>query len=313
MTDDGLRRAAATALKVRFPEPDGVNLVGALHVEPTHPRRRTLLAAAACAAAVVAVTVVAVALSTGGARHPVASAPPPGNSKVVGPLQQTPDCRPGAADVTVRLGGAHLLGNRVPVKARVKPGGVVRVVARFGSRNLTTPASDSQVLQVICSTGGPAVSTFFRAAGAGSATVTSHTTGCDRCMQVEFAAHVAVVASDNGSSSNAQLLKLGLGAARVQAAQPETITAVRSTHARAVRVTMQAEVSGTEPLWVLQVKTTHPFACNTCSRPAGTAAPKGRYIRLVLDASSLRTLDTGITLHPADLSRLGHVITLFSR
>jgi hypothetical protein len=179
---------------------------------------------------------------------------------------------------------------------------------------LTTPETRSQALHVICSTGS---ATYFRAVHTGSATVTSGTTGCTGCMQLQFAAHIAVVANKHGccspSSDDAALLKIAIGAARGEGTAPETIAAVRSTHAHAVRVIMQAEVSGTEPVWVLQIKTTHEFACRSCSRPAGAAAPRGRYIQLVLDAPSLRTLDTGITMQPAGLGKLGHVITLFSR
>jgi hypothetical protein len=312
MTDDDLGRAAATALKERFPEPDGVDLVGSLRTEPAHPRRRTLLAAAASVAAVVVVTVVALALSAGGNRQPVASGPSHSSSNVGGPLQKSPVCAPGTADATVRLGGAHLLGNRVPVKAGVQTGDVVRVVARFGSRHLTAPATDSQALRSICSTGS---STYFRAVRTGSATVISRTAGCSGCMQVLFTAHIAVVGNNNSccgpASSKAQLRKLGIAAARAQGAQPETITAVRSAHAHAVHVIMGAGVSGNEPVWVLQIKTTHEFVCKSCSRPPGASGPRGRYIQLVLDASSLQTADFGIAQSAADLGKLGHVITLY--
>ena len=59
MSDD-LGSAASTALKARFPEPDEVELLGTLRIEPAHPRRRTQLAVAACVTAVVVVAVVAV-------------------------------------------------------------------------------------------------------------------------------------------------------------------------------------------------------------------------------------------------------------
>jgi hypothetical protein len=313
MTDDDLGRAAATTLKERFPEPYGVDLVGSLRTEAAHPRRRTMLATAASIAAIVVVTVVALALSAGGNRQPVASGPsrsgPPGPG---GPIQRSAACPPGAADVTVRLGGTHLLGNRVPVKIRASVGDEVRVLARFGSRDLTRPTTHSRALHAICSTGSSA---YFRAVHAGSATVTSSTSDCDACAQLEFTAYIAVVGKNSGccqpASSNAQLLKLGIAAARGQGAVPETITAVRSTHAHAVHVIMGAGVSGDESVWVLQIKTTHEFVCNSCSRPPGAGGPKGRYIQLVLDASSLHTTDSGITQTAADLGKLGHVITLY--
>jgi hypothetical protein len=319
MTDDDLGRAAATALKARFPEPDGVDLLRSVRTEPRHPRQRTLLAAAASVAAVVVVTAVALALSAGRSGHPVASGPSRSSPPLNGPLQKTPACRPGAADSTVRLGGAHLLGNRVPVKAGVKSGDVVRVIVRLGSRRLTVPATQSHALHFICSTGSQSISAYFRAVRTGSATVTTRTAGCDRCMQVQLVAHIAVVGNNNAccglASSNGQLLKIGLTAARAHGAEAETIDAVRSTHAHAVHVIMDAgiSVSRDEPVWVLQIKTTHEFVCTSCSRPPGANAPKGHYIQLVLDASSLQSTDNGFTNQAADLTKLGHVITLFSR
>ena len=314
MSDD-LGSAASTALKARFPEPDEVELLGTLRIEPAHPRRRTLLAVAACVTAVVVVAVVAVALSTGGSPNQVASAPSPGNSNL-GPPTKPPACRPGAADVTVRLGGPQLLGNRVPVKVRATLGDDVRVVVRFGSRDLTRPTTQSPALHAICSTGGQTVSTYFRTVHAGSATVTSSTSDCNACMQVDFVAHIGVAANKTScctpASQNAPLLKLGLGSARAQGAVAQTITAVRSHEASAVRLLTGDGVSGNQPVWAIQVKAVHSFTCRTCTGPAGTRV-HGRYLLLIVGASSLEQLDFGVNDHPYPLAELGHVITIYSR
>ena len=259
--------------------------------------------------------VVAAALSTGGSPNQAASAPSPGNSNLI-PSTKSPACRPGAADLTVRLGGAQLVGNRVPVKVRATLGDDVRVVARFGSRALTRPTTHSQALHAICSTGGRTVSTYFRAVHTGSATVTTSTSDCNACMQVEFVADIGVAANNNGcctpASHNAPLLKLGLGSARAQGAVAQTITAVRSHEARAARLLTGDGVSGNEPVWAIQVKATHSFTCRTCTGPAGTSV-HGRYLLLIVGASSLEQLDFGVNDHPYPLAELGHVVTLYSR
>jgi hypothetical protein len=105
---------------------------------------------------------------------------------------------------------------------------------------------------------------------------------------------------------------VAFAAARGQGVPVETITAVRSTHAHAVRVTMQAGVSGDEPVWVVQVKATREFECRACPGPSGSSV-RGRYLLLVLDVAGLRQSDGGIDPGPADLAKLGHVITLYSR
>jgi hypothetical protein len=69
-------------------------------------------------------------------------------------------------------------------------------------------------------------------------------------------------------------------------------------------------VQGNQPVWVIQVEGSTHFLCNACSRPQGAAAPRGRYLTLVLDATTLQTLDDGIGPTRADLGQLGTVIDL---
>lgn len=86
--------------------------------------------------------------------------------------------------------------------------------------------------------------------------------------------------------------------------------AVRSTHALAVAMTMGDGVEGDQPVWVIQVEAVGEFVCNGCSYPQGAVAPRGRYQLLVVDASTLHSLDGSIGSRKADLTQLGPVVDL---
>jgi hypothetical protein len=206
MTDDELGRAAASALKTRFPEPDDVDLMSTFHT-PGFGQLRTTVVAVAASVVVVAGVSTGVAFTSG---HDHPSAAPGGLSPghgamqvvnppvisvgplLVGPSASSP-CTPSAADVTIRLGGTKLRGNTHPVRATVPAGHVVRVVARYGIRKLTLPSTHSTAVNVICrSHGGHVVSTYFRAVHTGTATVTSRVRGCSACMEMEFVARIHI-------------------------------------------------------------------------------------------------------------------------
>jgi hypothetical protein len=91
------------------------------------------------------------------------------------------------------------------------------------------------------------------------------------------------------------------------------VTIDGSSHATAVRVTMGDVVEGNQPVWVIQVEGSTQFVCNACSRLAGAVAPRGRFLTLVVDATTLQVLDDGIGPTRAHLGQLGPVIDLVSR
>jgi hypothetical protein len=115
---------------------------------------------------------------------------------------------------------------------------------------------------------------------------------------------------DVDSQLQRQLWELATRAAKSDGGDVATAEAVRSTHARAVRVTMGDLVQGNQPVWVIQVEGSTQFVCNACSRPAGAAAPRGRFLTMVADAATLQVLDGGIGPTRADLGQLGTVIDL---
>lgn len=107
-----------------------------------------------------------------------------------------------------------------------------------------------------------------------------------------------------------RLWELATHAARSDGGGVAVAEAVRSTHATAVRVTMGDIVQGNQPVWVIQVEGRTEFVCNACSRLAGAAAPRGRFLTLVVDATTLQADDGGIGPTRADLGQLGTVIDL---
>ena len=107
-----------------------------------------------------------------------------------------------------------------------------------------------------------------------------------------------------------RLWLLALSGARQNGGRVLRAEAVKSTHSTAVQATMGDGVQGDQPVWVLQVEGTKPFACRACRHPAAASPPAGRYLTYILDQRTFAQSDFAITASPADLSRLGPVITL---
>jgi hypothetical protein len=119
--------------------------------------------------------------------------------------------------------------------------------------------------------------------------------------------------TSTGSEQNAvdaRLWKLAVEAAAANGGTVLTADAVKSTHSTAVTVTSGDWVPGEEPVWAIQVKGTSEFVCNICSRPEGAQPPRGRYITVILDATTFESTDSELSNSAADLSKLGTVIHL---
>jgi hypothetical protein len=107
-----------------------------------------------------------------------------------------------------------------------------------------------------------------------------------------------------------RLWALAVSAATSEDGTVKEAQAVGSTHAHAVAVTMSDGVEGDQPVWVIQVEGVGEFVCGVCSVPPGASAPHGRFQLLIVDASTFRTLDFGLTDKDADLAALGPVLDL---
>jgi len=82
-------------------------------------------------------------------------------------------------------------------------------------------------------------------------------------------------------------------------ATPTQVTVVLTTHAKALTsATPGDSVPGTGRIRVYLITMQGHFVANDVSVPAGAAAPRGRYISVVVDAKTLDTLDFGIGPHP---------------
>ena len=94
---------------------------------------------------------------------------------------------------------------------------------------------------------------------------------------------------------------------------PEWITAVKTTHAKALTVATPGDtVPGSGSTAVFLITMRGHFTATNVSWPYGAKAPKGRYLSLVLDARTFRELDFGLGPKPpsAALASLGHVTYL---
>jgi hypothetical protein len=107
-----------------------------------------------------------------------------------------------------------------------------------------------------------------------------------------------------------RLWALAVSAATSEGGTVKEAQAVRSTHAHAVAVTMSDGVQGDQPVWVVQVEGVADFVCDACFGPPGSSAPHGRFQLLIVDASTFRTLDFGLSAKDADLTQLGPVVDL---
>jgi hypothetical protein len=94
---------------------------------------------------------------------------------------------------------------------------------------------------------------------------------------------------------------------------PEWITAVRTTHAKALTVATPGDLvpgSGKDPVFLITMR--GHFTANDVSRPAGAKAPTGQYLSLILDARTFEELDFGLGPQPpsAALASLGRLTYL---
>lgn len=114
----------------------------------------------------------------------------------------------------------------------------------------------------------------------------------------------------NGPDSvpKSRILAIALGAAKDEGdPRPTLIQHVLSTHKRAVRVTSGGDlVQGEEPVYAIEVR--GRFVAANASRPLGARAPRGSVLTLVIDASTGKPLDWGLSDKSAHLERLGRVV-----
>lgn len=99
-------------------------------------------------------------------------------------------------------------------------------------------------------------------------------------------------------------------AARSDGGTVKAAQAVRSTRAAAVMLTSQGVIDDNQPVWLVQVEGIADFVCNACSRPSGAAAPRGRFLTMIVGATTFVGMDFGLDSTKADLSRLGTVLSL---
>jgi hypothetical protein len=108
-----------------------------------------------------------------------------------------------------------------------------------------------------------------------------------------------------------ELLRLARQAARANGAKLVSAEAVRSHHETAVHTLSGDRVSDNGPVWVLQIKGSHVFACGMCSEPFGVKPPRGgRFMVEVVDAHTFRMTDVNTAHRAVDLGQLGHVTHL---
>jgi hypothetical protein len=86
-------------------------------------------------------------------------------------------------------------------------------------------------------------------------------------------------------------------------ATPAQVTVVLTTHAQALTSATPGDtVPGTGKIRVYLITMQGHFVATDVSRPSGAAAPSGRYISVVVDASTFSGLDFGIGPNPPPVS-----------
>ena len=86
-------------------------------------------------------------------------------------------------------------------------------------------------------------------------------------------------------------------------ATPTQVTAVLTTHAKALTSATPGDtVPGSEHVRVYLITMQGHFVANDVSVPAGAAAPRGRYLSVVVDAKTFTGLDFGIGPSPPPVS-----------
>jgi hypothetical protein len=99
-------------------------------------------------------------------------------------------------------------------------------------------------------------------------------------------------------------------------ASPEWMTAVLTTHAKALTSATPGDtVSGAGEARVYLVTMRGHFIAYESSPPSGAALPTGRYLSVVVDATTFRVLDLGLSPAPPPVSpaNLGPVTYLTDR
>jgi hypothetical protein len=82
-------------------------------------------------------------------------------------------------------------------------------------------------------------------------------------------------------------------------AHPVWVTAVLTTHAKALTsATPGDRIPDAKGVRVYLVTIRGHFVCDTCTGPAGSKAPTGTYISLVVEAKTFTGLDFGISPKP---------------
>jgi hypothetical protein len=80
---------------------------------------------------------------------------------------------------------------------------------------------------------------------------------------------------------------------------PVWATVVLTTHAKALTSATPGDyVPGSNGVAVYLLTIRGHFVCNYCTGPAGSKAPTGRYMSLVLNAKTLREMDFGLAPKP---------------
>ena len=79
-------------------------------------------------------------------------------------------------------------------------------------------------------------------------------------------------------------------------------TAVVTTHAKALTSATPGDTTPRERLIVYLVTIKGHFVCNLCTGPAGSRAPTGTYMSLVIDAKTFEGTDSGLSRQPPPVS-----------
>jgi hypothetical protein len=131
------------------------------------------------------------------------------------------------------------------------------------------------------------------------------------------AASPSAAASPVPASARAQLTEVASRAAAANGdASPEWVTAVLTTHAKALTSATPGDlVPGAGRVSVYLVTMRGHFIAYGSSPPAGAALPAGEYLSLVVDARTFQVLDIGLSPTPPPVApaSLGPVMYLADR
>ncbi|MFC1433762.1 hypothetical protein ACEZDB_24225 [Streptacidiphilus sp. N1-3] len=100
--------------------------------------------------------------------------------------------------------------------------------------------------------------------------------------------------------------------ARAEGGTAASARAVRTTRGRADQVLTGDTVTDDagEPVWAIEIVGASEFVCASCKGPSGATAPRGSVITLIVQASTLTTLDYGLSDRPGRLTMLGVPVAL---